>query len=343
MKYKELKTFKRKINFLREVYSRPDKLNFLLYRFKWNYFPELNLAPSFPLHVDIEVTDACNLRCIMCVHGSEKHVKTGFIDFDFAKDMIRQAAEGGTYSIKFNWRGEPALFKKLPELISYAKQQGIQEVQFNTNGVALSEESLQDIVESGLDRVIISVDSNSKETYERIRVGGDFEKLTSNIETLLRIRNELNRVKPFVRLQMVRMNENKDEVSGFYARWEQKADDLRISDVTDRGQGDHLCVGDQVAVGRSKCPQPWLRMVVSREGLVMPCCSDWHCRWVIGDAKKDSLSSIWKGEKMRKFRSLVKEGRLDDFEPCKSCFVKESYIWEHRESKERDSNQNGKV
>lgn len=333
MKYKEFKSFRRKINLLTEFFARPEKFSFAWYRFKWNYFPVFNIVPSFPLHVDIEVTDACNLRCIMCVHRSGKKIKTGFIDADFAKSIIRQSAEGGTYSIKLNWRGEPALYKGLPDLISYAKQNGIHEVQINTNGLPFTEDSIHRIIDSGLDRIIFSVDGNSKETYEKIRVGGDFKKLTENIESFLKIRKELNRVKPFIRVQMVRMKDNKHEFNSFYKRWENKADDIRISDVTDRGQGDYLCVGDQVAVGRRKCPQPWQRMVVNREGLVLPCCSDWYCKQVIGDAKKDSLKAIWKGTKMREFRKIVSGKRLDEFEPCKSCFVKESYIWKYKRSK----------
>lgn len=338
MKYKEFNAFKRKKNFLEEIVSRPDKFSFVWYRFKWNYFPALNIVPAFPLHVDIEVTDACNLRCVMCVHGTEKHIKTGFIDIDFTKNVIQQVAQGGTYSIKLNWRGEPSLYKNLPELISFAKQQGIQEVQINTNGIAFSEKSIRSIIESGLDRVIFSVDADSKEIYEKVRIGGNFEKLTDNINSFLKIRKELNRAKPFVRMQMVRMKENKDEVDNFYKRWETKVDDIRVSDVTDRGQGNCLSVGDQIAVGRRKCPQPWLRMVINREGLVMPCCSDWYCQMVIGDAKKDSLTEIWRSEKMRRFRQFVSSKRLDENEPCKSCFVKESYIWEPRESRERDTN-----
>jgi radical SAM protein with 4Fe4S-binding SPASM domain len=273
----------------------------------------------------------------MCVHGSGEHLKTGFIDMDFAKEIIRQVAQGGAYSIKFNWRGEPSLYKQLPELIAYAKQQGIQEIQINTNGVPFSEESIRSIVEAGLDRIIFSVDAASEETYGKIRVGGNYQKLITNIEFLLKIRMQLNRVKPFVRVQMVRMKENKDEVDEFYKRWKGKADDIRVSDVTDRGQGNQLSVGDQVAVGRRKCPQPWLRMVVNREGLVMPCCSDWHCQWIIGDAKKESLVSIWRGDTMKSFRKLVRGKGLDEFEPCRSCFVKESYTWEYKKTEEGSS------
>jgi radical SAM protein with 4Fe4S-binding SPASM domain len=266
----------------------------------------------------------------MCVHGAGKPLKTGFIKHEFARDMIRQVASAGVYSVKFNWRGEPALYKELPDLIAYAKKLRIPEVQINTNGLPFTKESIQQVVEVGLDRVIFSVDGNSPETYEEIRLGGSFQRLVDNIEYFIATRKRMRSITPFIRVQMVRMQSNQHEVEGLLARWSGKVDDIRISDVTDRGQGKHMCVGDQVAVSRRRCPQPWLRMVVSREGLVMPCCSDWYCRRVVGDAKQEPLQAIWHGKRMKEFRKAVSSKKLDDFEPCRSCFVKESYLWEKK-------------
>ena len=325
--YKEILGIRRALYALQEVFRRKFNVRFLLYRFKWNYFPSMGFLPKFPLHIDIEVTDRCNLRCVMCVHGQEGVETGGFIDKAFAKRIIREAAAGGVYSIKLNWRGEPALYADLADLVGFAKQSGIMEVQINTNGIPFSEKKIKDIIQAGLDRIIFSVDANSDETYSRIRIGGNFNSLINNIESFLRIREELNLKKPFVRLQMVRMKENRNEVDGFIARWGTRVDDLRVSDVTDRGQGKELIVGDQIAVGRKKCTQPWQRLVVSREGLVVGCCSDWHQRHIVGDARKESLKSIWTGKKMNALRQVLLDRRMDEFEPCKSCYVKESYVW----------------
>ncbi|GAG29682.1 unnamed protein product, partial [marine sediment metagenome] len=236
MKYKEIYNFRRKINFYKELCERPDKLGFALYRFKWNFYPRFHLVPRFPLHVDIEVTDACNLRCIMCVHGTGTKIETGSMDPDFAKEMIRQSADGGAYSLKFNWRGEPALYRHLPQLIRFAKENGIREVQLNTNGLPFTPGTISEYLDSGLDRIIISVDGNSKETYEKIRIGGDFNRLVRNIESFVQQKRDRMQSKPFVRVQLVRMQENLFEIEDFRRRWEKRVDDIRISDVTDRGQ-----------------------------------------------------------------------------------------------------------
>lgn len=325
--YKEKFGFQRSLFRIKEIFKRNFNLQFLLYRVKWNYFPKIGFLSKFPLHVDIETTDKCNLKCVMCVHGQGKDAAGGFIDKDFAKKIIREAAEGGVYSIKLNWRGEPALHKDLSELVRFAKECGIMEVQINTNGLPFSEQKIKDIIEAGLDRVIFSVDANSGKTYSRIRIGGNFEVLIKNIESFIRIRKVLHIKKPFIRLQMVRMKENQDEVDGFIQRWKSRVDDLRVSDVTDRGQGQELIVGDQIAVGRIKCPQPWQRLVISRDGVVSGCCSDWYQNLVVGDMKKNSLKNIWRGEKMNMLRRRILDKRMDECEPCKSCYVKESYIW----------------
>ncbi len=313
--------------YFKEAFKRNFNLKFLIYRLKWNYLSKMGFLSKFPLHIDIEVTDSCNLRCVMCVHGQGKVVKTGFIDNDFAKKMIRDASKEGVYSIKLNWRGEPALYKNLSELVRFAKECGIMEVQINTNGIPFCEQSIRDIIEAGLDRVIFSVDANSEEVYSKIRIGGDFNKLIKNIESFIRIRSELGLKKPFIRLQMVRMSENQKEVESFVERWKNKVDDLRISDVTDRGQGNKLTTGDRISVGRKCCFQPWQRLVISRQGLVSGCCSDWHQNWIVGDANKESIKSIWKSQKMAALRKLILDKRMDEFEPCKSCYVKDSYIW----------------
>jgi radical SAM protein with 4Fe4S-binding SPASM domain len=309
------------------VTALEEKLKYRLYRLKWDYYQKFGIVSSFPFHVDIETTDACNLRCIMCVHGTTGVKNTGMIDTDFAKALIDQMASQGAYSVKFNWRGEPALHKGLVFLVKYASQKGLIDVQFNTNGLPYSEGKIEELIEAGLDRIIFSMDGATKETYESIRVGADYDKLIYNVKTFHQLRKKMNRTKPHIRIQMIKMKTNKDEVKQFIEMWKPFVDEIQINEVTDRGQGDTLNVGDRVAVGRRRCPQPWQRMVVSWDGKVMPCCGDWNMKWIIGDAKKESLKAIWKGEKMSRLRRLIKDLKLNQFEPCKNCFAQASYIW----------------
>ena len=334
-KYQEINHLTRVKDFFREWFLRNLNLNFISYRFLWNFVARYDHVTKFPLHLDIETTDSCNLKCVMCVHGIGDGVPdTGMIDMNFAKKMIDQAVKGGTRSVKFNWRGEPALHKGLEELVREAKDKGILEVQINTNGIPFTEKRIRSIIDCGLDRIIFSMDGATKETYEKIRVKADFDKLMKNIKLFHEIRSEKKQVKPFIRIQMVKMKDNENEVNKFINMWKNFADDIVVKDVTDRGQGGEFYAGNQVAVGRKRCNQPWQRMIVARDGKVFPCCSDWDKHWEIGDANKTPLADIWKGKKMSQMRQINREKKLNDYDPCAHCFVLSSYEWKKINNKQ---------
>lgn len=327
-KYREINRLQRHYYRVRELFKRHADLWFVLYRLRWNWAPRLDYVGRLPVHLDIEPTEACNLRCVMCPTGINGAADKRMIDMDLTKRVIDQAAENGTYSIKFTFRGEPALHRGLVEMVRYAKQRGISEVQFNTNGIPFTEAKIRDLIDAGLDRIIFSIDGADKETVEHIRLGLDYDRLVQNVHAFHRLRAERGQVKPFIRVQMVRTRTNWDQVDRFIEQWKPWVDDIRINDVTDRGQGPELSVNDQRPIGRRKCPQPWQRMVVSSDGQVVPCCLDWNKEWVIGDATREPLTAIWRGERMEAMRQVQRDGRLDEVKPCRGCAEAASYVWE---------------
>ena len=89
--YKEIFAIQRQWNSVAEWVRRGFDWRFLVYRLKWNYVAKVDHVLDFPLNVDIEVTDACNLKCIMCVHGTTGVPDTDMLDISFGKQMIDQA------------------------------------------------------------------------------------------------------------------------------------------------------------------------------------------------------------------------------------------------------------
>ena len=319
----------RKIGYVGSLIDRLVRLDlaYLRYRIKWWLVAKFDIELNAPLHIDIELTEACNLKCVMCVHGIEGVPDTGMMDPDLARNVIDQAKLLKIPSVKFNWRGEPGLHKHLVDLVRYAKDAGILDVQINTNGTALSKRRWDQLLDAGIDRVIFSMDGASKETYEAIRVGAKFEHLCSAIEHVLKKRADHKLTKPEVRLQMVAMKSNQDDIEKFIADWKDRVDEISVKPVTNRGQGDQLAIGDFVSTGRKRCNQPWQRLVVARDGKIFPCCSDWNMEFQVGNATTDSLEAVWKGARMNVMRQLNRDKMLDTFEPCKSCFVTSSYTW----------------
>lgn len=335
-KYSEINKLNRKKSAEEEIPRwGDDSEKFRKYREQWERADTEDYLPPHPLHVDIELSDACNLKCRMCAHGMGEVKNPGLMDWDLAKKVIDQCGDLGVYSIKFNWRGEVVLNKYLPDAVKYAKEKGILEVQINTNGNVpkAREDSLIQCAKNGIDRIIFSVDGFSKTTYEAMRIGGDYENVLYNINKLIDWKKSVKTAKPFIRVQMVRATINAHEVNDFIAYWNTRVEDVRISDVMDRGQGCGLSVGDQVASGRRRCPQPFQRLAIGRDGSVSPCCADWNQEYAVGDVNTMALKEIWTNERMTYIRNVQNSNEHDKISICRDCYVKESYLWTKKDNR----------
>jgi radical SAM protein with 4Fe4S-binding SPASM domain len=282
------------------------------------------------MHVDIETTDACNLRCVMCVHGMVEGglQNTGFIEPAMAYRAIDECAEIGVYSIKFNFRGEPMLHENIVDFVSYAKKKGIIEVQFNTNGLPANSDKIEALVLSGLDRIIFSVDGANKESYEKIRVRGNYDKLLNNITKFIDYRKKHKQTHPFIRVQMVTSKNEKQEAEQFVEYWSNMGvDNIVLIDKQKRDNSGYPLKNGKPAIGRAFCAQPFQRLNINRDGKVLMCCADWDRLSVVGDFNVQTIKEIWNSPKLANYRDMIKEDRLDEITACKTCFRPPTYKW----------------
>lgn len=281
------------------------------YREKWNEYPERGIVNDFPLHIDIESTNACNLRCTMCPRNFMTE-KIGYIEWDLFQKIIDEGARHRLPSIKLNYRGEPLLHPQLTEMVFYAKKKGIIEVQFNTNGLTLNEKKIEELIDSGLDRIIFSIDGATKKTYEMIRTGSNYERVANNVKTLVKMRNKKGSKRPLVRVQMVKMKENDHELQDFLRMWIPIANRVAVNTKWEP-------TGIQGEVEHFPCPQIWQRLMVCWDGEARMCCGDWQGEIVLGDVKESSIYELWHGEKLNKIRALHSEGRFNEMPVCLKC------------------------
>ncbi len=141
----------------REAWLRPwgSKLKHLKYRLLWELRPFFKDHGKAPLAVDIEFANECNLRCTMCQQSTNWWNKkiNAVVSWDTLKSVVRQCKDMGVYSMKVNWRGESTLDPECAEKIKYIKDQGIHEVQMNTNATKLDDVLSYKLIDSGLDRI----------------------------------------------------------------------------------------------------------------------------------------------------------------------------------------------
>lgn len=196
------------------------------YRKRWQEYPRQFIVGEFPIHIDIEATNACNLRCPFCAATTKNWgpYRHGYMDFTLFQRIIDEGVENGLCSMKLNLRGEPLLHPKLPEMIRYAKEKGIMDVYFNTNATLLDEHKVTQLIDSGLDRISISIEGTSKEVYEKCRVGARFEDVLSNVKRLWLIREKQGLSYPQIRIQTVLLPEFKESFPEYVKFWRGMAD-----------------------------------------------------------------------------------------------------------------------
>ena len=223
--------------------------NYLLYRKNWkhqplNSFQQKMYGDKFkknnksPLCFDLEVASICDLACGFCyrqyISTPDKIMKK-----DLAFKLIDQAAELGVPSMKFNWRGEPLLNPKLPEIIDYAKKKGILETIINTNATKLDEKMSLEIINSGLDIMIYSFDGGTKDIYEKMRPGrfgkNSFDHIYKNIKNFSRIRNQLRSKFPRTKIQMILTDETRKAQNEYFNLFKDIVDEVSVKQYTERG------------------------------------------------------------------------------------------------------------
>ena len=301
-----------------DVKSRDKR--FIEYRRRWHEQPLKHIVGEFPIHLDIESTYRCNLKCPFCArtYNNWGDPSTTDLDFNLFKKIIDEGIENNLYSIKLSLRGEPLLHRQIAEMISYAKDKGILDIYFNTNAVLLNEDIIYKLIDVKLDRISISIDGIDKEEYEKNRPPAKFEKVYENVRTLRRIRDSLNVTHPQIRVQTVLTPSIKKIFPEYIKFWDAIADEVSYLDLRKEGpEYDHRGVTADWC-----CPFLWQRMVVLCDGTIIPCLlhgiSDFS-KFVLGNAKNMSIKDAWRGEKMNRFRKLNKKSQSHLLEACDKC------------------------
>ncbi len=286
-------------------------------RKRWEHCTKTLELNKYPLHVDIEITNACNLRCFMCERNKMKRA-VGKMDYDLFRYVIEECSRFGVQSVKLNGWGESLLHRDMFRMIEYADSKGIY-TQFNTNVTFATEEKIKKLIKAGLHRITLSVESIIKEIYEETRVGASFDDMIRNIEAFTRLKSVGQ--KPYLTLQIMKMKRNERYIPDFIDKFKDKVDFISITNVTSTN-GDPAILQESLIdyqnLSRIPCPSLWQRLLVYWDGDVAVCCADYDGSLVIGNVKEKTLEELWRGEAMEGLRARHK--RLDfDGLICKTC------------------------
>ncbi len=312
---------------------------YLAYRKRWDEaFKERDYG-SFPVNLDVSVTNHCNISCQMCTRtiarqdmdlwdsGKFFDPKLEYLDFELYKKVINEGAEKNLGAVHLTGHdGEPTMHPRLPDMIEYAKGLGIPDVYTHSNATLLHKKKLGErILQAQPHRIVFSVDSPVKETYEKIRVGADYDRVVGNIRNFVERKRELGLIFPLVKVQMVVMKDNESEVTRFKQLF---VDDIGVDAVGYSEYLDYQELNDKrehridaaIQGGMTDdyvCDYPYRRLRLDQSGLVYACLVGMAHK--LGDARTTSLEQMWKGEYMQFLRNSHMRFGASGTGGCEDC------------------------
>ena len=291
---------------------------------------------GYPISISFEPTTSCNLRCPECPSGLRAFSRpTGMLGNELFRRTIDEIHRELLYLI-FYFQGEPYLNPDFLEMVKYAHDKKIYTAT-STNAHYLTDEVAKRTVESGLDRLIISIDGTTQEVYEQYRVGGRLEKVLEGTRNIVKWKKVLKSRTPFIFFQflVVKPNEHQVEDIKKLAK-EAGVDQVRFKTAqvyeyaTDPNQliptidkysrykknaDGNYSAKNQLA---NRCWKMQHANVITWDGLVVPCCFDKDAAHQLGNLQQQSFKEIWNNENYRQFRQELKKSRKN-IDICANC------------------------
>lgn len=283
---------------------------------------------QFPSQISIESTSRCNSQCITCEHKNMKRAKQD-MSMELYEKIINECAQYKNLitNLSLSFMGEPLLDKNIFKKIKMAKERGIKSVSFICNASLLTEEKAKCLIDSDIDVITFSIDGATKESFEKIRVGLNYEQVVGNIKRFIELRKRLKSKKPTISVDMVQTKFNEGETELFKRQWEGLVDKVMVRSLHVWGgrtiDKELLNYSKNILRSNNQSRQPcvylWKSMLISQSGKAALCCMDAECEASYGDVSRSSIKDIWQGEKLKKIRKLHLCGKFNKISLCSHC------------------------
>jgi len=274
----------------------------------------------FPIHIEIETTNRCNLSCIMCPHRLMKRKQEDMKMEVFEK--IAKECDGKVKTSYLHMIGEPLLHKDIVHMIKTIHFAGIK-TSISTNCMLLEDDLMKDIISfSYLDELVMCLDGTDKNTYSKFRVGGDFDRVVYNINECIKYRRSASNSPTQLILQLINMQDNIEQQKDIFKKYQAKLDEVGgriwIKDFsTFAGAIDDL--GNiKTKPRRFKCNKLNTHIAFHSNGDCVICCRDYDGITKIGNILDASISDLWLSAEYNKYRIDHVSKRYEN-PMCKNC------------------------
>ena len=291
---------------------------------------------GLPVSISIEPTTSCNLRCPECPSGLRAFTRpTGMLQKDFFSETIDQLYKE-LYYLVFYFQGEPYLNPQFLDMVKYASAKRIYTAT-STNAHYLTDANAKKTIESGLDRLIISIDGTTQDVYQQYRIGGRLDKVLEGAKNIVKWKREMKSKTPFIVFQFLVVKPNEHQVEDVKKlAAEIGVDDVwfKTAQVYDYENDPNQLIPTIAKYSRYRknknnavevkntlqnhCWRLWHAPVITWDGLVVPCCFDKDAQHQLGDLKGKPFKEIWQNGKYTAFRKKIMQSRKN-IDICANC------------------------
>lgn len=301
-----------------ELTEKEDVLKYLLHRYRYDVYPEILKADSFPPYMQIEPTSICNYRCVFCFQTNKEFTdkKSGYMgkmSLDTYKATIDQCV-GNVEFISLASRGEPLSNPLIDQMLEYSSGKFLN-LKINTNASLLNEKKIHAILSNDVRTLVFSADAADEDLYSKLRVRGNLSKVLKNIELFNNIKEkQYSRAKIITRVSGVKVNEfqNFKEMENL---WKNLVDQVVFVDYCPWED----VYNDKINEIKKPCSELWRRMYVWWDGKTNPCEVDFKSILSAGNIFEKSITTIWKSEKYESLRKSHLTKKRDSINPCNKC------------------------
>ncbi|WPC41037.1 radical SAM protein [Clostridium sp. JS66] len=319
-------------------------------------YNSIDQVPIFPKAINLELTNQCNLNCKMCINGSKKFRKKGFMSNELINKVLEEVIENKKdviNGVDICGIGEPLLHNETINVVNKLKYYDIRTI-MNTNGVLLNKENSKELLNSNIDKIMISLDSMNRETYKEVKGIDKFDSVIDNITNLLLLKKETNS-KTIIQINMLNLGNNFDQIKDAVVYWNKflNDDDVVYSREVKTLAGqvdDYRCTGNislkefkdnlskqGVATNKfvvenwinileninlnkkSPCRHLWNYTMILYNGDLSLCCIDFNGKLIVDNMKNKTIREIWNGKKYNDYRNIFINMNYDKLKLCFKC------------------------
>lgn len=284
-----------------------------------------NKIEKSDIMVTIEPSNICNLKCVMCPYKNMKRKKE-VMPMHLFKKIVDEAKEIGCKEIHLTQYNEPFSDKLLFDRLKYIREKGLKS-SFYSNATLIDKEKIKKILENPPDLIRFSVDGVKKETFEKIRVGANYERVTDNIQELIKERDRINQKLPVIEVFFTLMDENRSEALEFLNKWENQCDFASLYPADSRESKNFVGINYQ-KFKSYPCFNP-KKVIVLSNGKVTLCCVDIDGQVILGDVKKNSLKEILNSKIYKEIyeSQLSRKNKISMCQNCSKFYIDSAFIW----------------